>query len=638
VDKPSEITLFSRKAVGIVSGTTVAAVAVTFAFVVVVLAFQPIGSPWWIYANADASYTASGIDLMAGEHTKYLGQPGMPLQDLMAITTETRYVAHKMTSEHETPHAYISQRLLHLDDSRIFFRGYAILFFIATVLLAFVTLSSLLGSPWWGAAGALLFLSAPGLPVMSIQFAPDVLLAGLVLAVGFLVVRAAERRDAWLYTLAALLLGVGTTLKVHAIGLAVPFTVALLVRPPDPRLPGEQAKRWLRRYRAPLTAFLAIWVIFCVTFDRTRIPLRTTHHEAVVMTRVGLVALGYVALVAIVARFKPLRRLARGPAQPLGLVIAGAFAAGVLFPGTLVINDLPGMLVGMGQALGHGGVQRALPGTSPTWSELVHTPGLQAVILLALSGVAAGVGLVGRRLQPILWFCAATAMFALATFHPGPVANFAPAFVLSIPGVLWLARQLPRLAAPAAVALVAASLVPTLEKLPKSGDAARLEERQAAAMTSIAKRVLTRSGTVALTEDLTALPDIRWHDDVQQAIPWYPDYPYRFLPDSPDGVNTAARLHLAPAFYIGRLAAGVLEQQTVPIQFGPYLMKPLPADAAPRFGVGTTQLLSGPGIDLPLEHPDARYDPKTGDYRDPSGHYWDLWGNPIENPPARSSG
>jgi hypothetical protein len=627
---------------GAVSGTTAAAAAATAVVVLLVVAFQPVGSPWWINASSDASYTAAGIDLMAGEHTQFLSQPGMPLQDLMAITTEARYVAHKMTSEHETPHTYAAQRLLHLDDSRIFFRGYAILFFLAGALAAFLVLTTLLGSAWWGAAGALLFVSAPGLPAMSIQLAPDVLLAGLVLTVGWLIARAAERRDPLLYSLAALLLGVTTTVKVHAAGLLVPLAVALIWRPPEPQHARElaaAAARRLQRYRTALLAFSAVWVIFCVTFDRTRHPFTTTHAQSAVMTGITLFLVCYAVLVAMIAWAPKMRSFARGPLRPVGLLLTAAFAAGVLIPGTLVINDLPQMLLEMGRALGHGGIDRTAPGTSASWSELGHSPVIQAVVLVGLAGVAAGVGLVVRAVQPVLWFSGAVATFAMASTHPGPAVNFAPSFVLSIPAVLWLARRLPRVAVPvAAAALVAASLVPTLRDLANSADAARLEERQAAAMTSIANRVLTRPGTVALTEDFTALPDIRWHDDVQQIVPWYPNYPYRFLPNSPAGVNTSAHLHLAPAFYIGKLAAGIQQQQTVPIQFGPYVMKPLPADAAPKFGVGTVQLLSGPGIDRPLEHPDARYDPETGDYRDPSGHYWDLWGNPIESPPVRSKG
>lgn len=618
-----------------VTGTTAAAVAVTLVFVLVVLAFQPIGAPWWIYGSTDATYTASGVDLMAGEHTQYLDQPGMPLQDLMAITTETRYVAHKLTSEHETPHTYAAERLLHLDDSRIFFRGYAILFFVSGALLAFVALRGLLGGAWWGAAGGLLFIAAPGLPGMSIQFAPDVLLAGLVLATGWLIIRAAEERDAWLYTLAAFLVGLTATVEVHAAGLLVPLALALLSRPPRAGRGFAQAKDWMRRYRIPLLAFFTLWILFCVTFDRTRVPLRTSHHNATVMTAIGLVAVAYAVLVAIGGRVPAMQK---GPLRPIGFLLAAAFAAGVLLPGTLVVNDLPNMIVDMGRALGHGGVDRAAPGTSANWSELVHAPVLLALFLLVLASVAAGIGLVARERQPVLWFSGAATMFLMATAHPGPAVNFAPAFVLSIAPVLWLARRLPRAAAPlAGGAVVAACLVPTLADIAKPADAAPAQEREAAAMTSRADQLLTRPGTVALTEDFAPLPDVRWQDFVQQIVPWTPTYPYRFLPDSPAGVNTSAHLHLAPAFYIGKLAAGIQTRQSVPIQFGAYEMKPLAAGGLAQLGLGATQLLSGPAIDRPLEHPDARLDPKTGYYLDPSGHYWDLWGNPIANPP-RSSG
>jgi Dolichyl-phosphate-mannose-protein mannosyltransferase len=613
------------------------AAIVALALGIAVVAFQPLASPWWTDAGADTGYTASGIDLMAGQHSLYLQQPGMPLQDVMAMTTEARYIAHKLTSEHETPQTYASQRLLHLDDTRIFSRGYAVLFFALGALLAFLVLWRLLGSPWLGTAGAVLFLCAPGLPAMSIQFAPDVLLAGLVLAVGYLIVRAAERRDAWLYTVAALLLGLTATVKVHAAGLLVPFMLALLMRPPEAHGFTEDGLRWLRRYRAPVVGFLAIWVLFCATFDRTRVPFHTTHAEAATLQGIGLFALAYAALVGIVAWTPPLRRLSRGPLRPLGLALVAAFAAGVLLPGTLVINDLPAMLVAMGRALGHGGVGQSAPGAS--WSELAHSPLLQAVIVLCLSGVAGGIGFVTREIAPLLWFAGAAAMFVMATTHIGPAATFAPAFVLCIPAVLWLARLLPRPALPlAALAVVAAMLVPTLQAISKPADAARLQEQRWAAIDVLGEKLVTRPSTIALTEDSAPIPDVRWHDFVQQTVAWTPDYPYRFLPDSPPGVNTASHRHLVPVYYIGALPAGLDHAQTISIQFGSYATRPAPVGSAASLGIGAGRLVSGPGIDRPYEHPDAQYDQETGYYKDPSGSYWDLWGNPIENPPRRSSG
>jgi len=66
------------------------AFGVVFVAMLAVVGSQPIRSPWWTYADADASYTATGIDLFAGEHSFFLDHPGMPIQDLMAMTTEAR--------------------------------------------------------------------------------------------------------------------------------------------------------------------------------------------------------------------------------------------------------------------------------------------------------------------------------------------------------------------------------------------------------------------------------------------------------------------------------------------------------------------------------------------------------------------
>jgi len=631
-----------RSAASLHSIHALAAALVALAAVIAVVAFQPIGAPWWINASPDASYTASGIDMMAGQHTLLLDQPGMPLQDLMAMTTETRYIAHKLTSEHETQVTYASQRLLHLDDSRIFFRGYAVLFFLFATTLAFSLLWRLLGSPWWGTAGTLLFVSTPGLPAMSIQYGPDVLLAGLVLVVGYLIVRAAERRDAWLYALATLLLGLTTTVKVAAAGLVLPLALALLTRPPGSGWGNafiESGRRWLRRYRVPLLAFFAVWLVFCATFDRSRVPLDLNRSQTLAVSVVAGVPLAYAAMVAILFRARPLRRIARGPLGPLGPVLAAAFAAGLLLPGTFAINDLPEMLVRMGRSLRHGGVDRLAPGVAGSWSELGHTPVLQALILLAVAGVASGIGLVVREAGPSLWFGGSAATFLMATSHVGPASNFAPAFVLSIPPALWLARRMPRPAPPiAALALVALAFIPALRDLPKPRDAARLQERRWAAIDAIGAKVITKPGIVALSDDSAPIPDVRWHDYVQQVVSWTPAYPYRFLPDSQLALDTAGREHLLPAYYIGSLPVGLTKTETVPLQFGSYTLQPVPSDTFPGLEVGTARLLAGPGIDRPYNHPDARYDSRTGYYRDSSGHYWDLYGDAIQNPPPRSNG
>jgi Dolichyl-phosphate-mannose-protein mannosyltransferase len=616
-----------------------AAVLVAAAAVVVVVAFQPIGSPWWIDASPDASYTASGIGLMAGQHTSYLGQPGMPLQDLMAITMETRYVAHKLTNEHETQVMYASQRLLHLGDSRIFFRGFAVLFFLFAAALAFVVPWRLSGSPWWGTAGALLLVCAPGLAAASIRFAPDTLLAGLLLAVGWLIVRGAEARSAWLYALAALLLGLSATVKVQALGLVVPLGLALILRPPRRSVAGD-AGRWLRRHRRPLVAFLAVWVVFCATFDADRLPFGMSREQTVALGVVAGGPLVYAAFVSVLASIPPLRRAVRGPLGPVGPLLTAAFAAGALFPGTLAMNDLPAMLVSMGRALRRGGVDALAPGVSGSWSELVHAPDLLAMILLAVAGVAAVVGLAAREAQPLIWFSGSAATFVMATSHLGPATNFAPAFVLSIPPVLWLARRLPRPLPPVVtLAVVALTLVPTVRDLSTARDAARRQERRWTAMSAVADKLITKPGTIALTDADAPGPDVQWQNDVQQLASWMPfDYPYRFLPDSQAALDTAGRDHLLPTYDIGSLPIGLQKTTSTPLQFGTYELKPVPSETFLGSEVGTARLLSGPGVTTPYNHPDARYDPATGDYVDASGHYWDVYGDAVPNPPKRSNG
>jgi Dolichyl-phosphate-mannose-protein mannosyltransferase len=574
----------------------VGAIAVVLALTVVVAAWQPIGSPWWINANSDSTYTASGVDLMAGQQSVYLGDPGTPLVDLMAGTVELRYVAHKLTSEHETPLTYAGQRLLHLDDSRVFFRGYSLLFFLAGIGLAFGLLWRLLGTPWWGAAGGLLFLCAPGLQALAIQYRPDVLLAGLVLATGYLIARAAERRDAWLYTLAVLLLGLAMTVKAQAVGLVFPLVGALAVRPPVGSWPEafvRDGRNWLRRYRWPLLVFFAVWTLLCVTFDRSRVPISVTHEQAAVVQRIGIATLVYVVAVALVAAVRPLRQFSRGPLRPYGLVPVGAFAAGILLPGTLALNDLPEMLVKIVHDLAHGGIEPGLAQSPVSANELVHAPLLSTLVIIVLAGVAAGIGISIGDLQPALWFSGAAAMFVIATIHLGPPETFAPAFVLSVPPVLWLARRgLPRVVpAVPALAIVVVMLVPTLQLLTKPRDSARLQERSWQTIEADGAKLLTVPGTVALMPDLTSpVPDIRWHDFVQQIVDWKPAYPYHYLPATALGAQTAQSAGLKAAYFIGGRPLQMAAKETVPLGFGTFVFQPLPQFARPSLGIGVARL------------------------------------------------
>jgi hypothetical protein len=444
-----------------------------------VIAAQPISAPWWINADADATYTASAAELMAGEHTLYLDHPGLPLQDLMAISFELRYAVHNLSNS-SSPHAYVAQRLLHLDDSRFFFRGWALLFFIGGVAATFFVGWRFLGGPFWGAACAALWMSAPDLAAMSIQFRPDGLLAGLVVLCGYLIVRAAQRRSAWTYTLAALLLGLTMTVKLHAAGLLVPFAIALLWRPPlSGWEPGwrADARAWLSRYRVPLTLFAVAWIALSILFNRSRAPLTLTAEQRTTVSEVSG-GLGVYLLALLVFAKTPLERWGRGPVRPFGGVLVSALVVGVLLPGTLFVNDLPEMLVKLVGGLTGGAVNEGITPFSLPMTTLLHWPLVYTLLMVCIAGVAASVGVVRRDLTPLLWFTGALATGLMALARLGTIHYFEPAFALSIPAALWLVRSLPRPAiVPAATVLLIVMLNPLFSHLGDSKTNARVQVR-----------------------------------------------------------------------------------------------------------------------------------------------------------------
>lgn len=611
--------------------STAAAVLMTL----IVVGSQPIRAPWWLYADADATYTASSIDLMAGEHTFYLDHPGMPLQDLMAMTVETRYVAHKLVHEHATTRSYAGQRLLHLDDSVAWWRAYAVLFYALGATAAFVVCARLFGSALWGLAGSLLWLGAPGLAQMSIQYRPDVPLAALFLLTTYVLVRAARERDPLLYVGAALLLGFTLTVKIHAAALAVPFAVALLWRWSRGDIGPALARTlpWLRRFRVPLALLAAVWITFAVTFNRTRIPSPLTHQQRWTTLDLAVALIGYLALVSALARSR-LRRLARAPLSTTAAAIVAAFAVGVALPATLFLNDAPEMLVKLVTGLTGGGInENVAPFTIP-WHALLHGQLLYATILMAIGAVAALAGLLRRDLEPLLWFSGALTAALMAAARLGSVHYFAPAYVLSIPAVLWLAKRLPGRAAAAGVALVAVGLVPALGRLYDPANAAAAQQEQWAAMQRLGGRLL-RPGEVAVTDIDAPGPETRFFGNVQNFVPWTPEPHYAFVQDYDRLVTVVQRQGSRVAYYIGRLPLQLGHARALRLALGSYTLRPLPSTFDPATGIGAAQLVHGEGVDRPIGHPSAPYDPWTGYYRDTSG-YWDIDGRAIVSPERRT--
>ena len=50
-----------------------------------IVAAQPLRSPWWTYADADASYTGVALNLVAGHPAQFVDHPGLPLTEATAL-------------------------------------------------------------------------------------------------------------------------------------------------------------------------------------------------------------------------------------------------------------------------------------------------------------------------------------------------------------------------------------------------------------------------------------------------------------------------------------------------------------------------------------------------------------------------
>ena len=183
------------------------AAAAVVAVAVLILVAQPIRSPWWTYADADASYTASALNLLLGEDVTFVDHPGLPLTEALAITFGVETLLEEGSLSKSARLAFVDRvaarprrdplgvpRLLR---ARVPARGAPLVPLCSTALRSLDV----------GARGGLLWAAAPGLMAMSIQLRPDVPLAVLTLVFGFTVARAVERRSPEWYAAAAATVG-----------------------------------------------------------------------------------------------------------------------------------------------------------------------------------------------------------------------------------------------------------------------------------------------------------------------------------------------------------------------------------------------------------------------------------------------
>jgi hypothetical protein len=531
------------------------------------IAQQPYRGPWWRYADADATYTASALDLEAGEHTRYLDHPGLPLQETLAGAFAIWHWLDRLTGETASSRAFAGSMMLHLGRARPLFRGLAAATYLLSAALAALLVGRWLGRPLWGLAGGLLWLSAPGLPAMSIQYRPDVLLAGLIIPIGYLTMRGYERRAGAYYLAAAALVGFAITVKLHAAGMLVPLVLALALRPPTDGVGAALGaiRRTLLRHRMLVAIAVAVWVGAVVYFDASQLPFTPTSNETTPVAEFLLVV-GVYALVAFVAHEReapgPVRRLF----DPFVAAAALALAVGLAIPAVVVLDDGLTALADVTDGLRGGGINS---GVTPftDWSTLLHYPLLGPLIVFAAGGVAAVVGCARRDARPLIWFAGALTLQVMAVERYGHLHYFAPGYVAAIPAALWLPRHFARLAVPLATALVALALVPVLRdeySNPPTPDP--IVGPTATALAASGK--LVDPGEVVVTPTWLAIPDVLYYDFVQSYVIWTPDYPYRFLPKVA-GELARAR-HLRPRYAVlegadGSLSFGDTQYTTRPV-------------------------------------------------------------------------
>jgi Dolichyl-phosphate-mannose-protein mannosyltransferase len=556
----------------------------------VIIAAQPVTSPWWIYADADGTYSASALNIMAKGHSRYFDHPGLPEQEALAATFAVASLAHGGPTR-----AFASSEMLHLDRARWVFRGWAIFFFIGGAALAYLLCRRLFGHWTWGLAGGLLWLAMPGIED-TIQIRPDVLLSALVLLTGYVTIRAWERRSAALYAVAAAITGFAVMTKLHAVALLPALVLATVIAHPPagwwPRLLTE-ARSFVSRHRISLGAAVAAWLALFIFLNRGRFRISVNNVHLTLLIAIGVVVVGYAAATWAAEGRGRVGRIF----DPLYVLLAGAFAFGMIVPLSLVLSDSPRVLVGTVETLLGRNINAGVTPFQIPSSQFGKYPLLEVMILIGVAAVAAVVGIRRRTAWPVLWFTAAGVATLFAAMRLGEARYFAPGFVLAIPAALWLFRRRASAAAsPLVWVLVAIVVVPTFLHMNGPAHAARTQEREDHAATLLADQLL-RPGQVALVSTYAdPEPDARWWGLVEDFITTSPAYPYRFLPAQPQALTTAADQHLRVGYYIGNLALGITKKEQLTLGSGTYRAAPVPGGQ--RFaalGVAAVKLLSGPG-------------------------------------------
>ena len=572
------------------------AIATVVTVAAVVVDAQPLRSPWWTYADADAAYTASALNLMLGRDVAYVDHPGLPLTEAVALAFTAQALVEERGLSERSRVAFVDRRLLDLDRTRGTFRGFAVAFYLLGSVLAFLLTARLLGHWSWGLAAGLLWVAAPGLIGMSIQLRPDVPLAVVTLVFAFALARAVERRSATWLAAAAFTAGIAAMVKLHALALVPALAVAALWRFPQERADADLARRIRRRLREhrPLAAGIAAaWLGVVVLVHALRWPFSLTAGQLTAVAVVVGAAAGTFALARGISRAgapRPVRRAADATA-----VVVAAFAAGLLAPATITVAEGSRALVYIVNAISGRGVQQGVSSFTTPLSDLPAVVGTPVLLVFALALLAAVVGVLRGDPRPVVWTVAAASMGVMAFARPPNVHYFAPTFLLATLAVLAMLQREPR----ARTSLLVWPVV-LYVFLPAWGARAGPAEEQErmAALVAPAKAYVDEhagAGEIALVPSYWPFADARFFELVEIYVEHVPPYAYRYLPATAAARAFAAERGLRPRYFIGPQAQGLATPERQPLaDFGEYTLAPVrEADDL------LAELVDGPGITEP---------------------------------------
>src|SRR5207245_1467292 len=159
-----------------------------------------------------------------------------------------------------------------------------------------------------------LWIAAPGLVAMSIQFRPDVLLSVLLLVFAVFLGRAMILRSPGLYAAAGITLGLATMVKMHAAGAAVSLALGAILRPPpEGWWPGwlTRSRGFARRHGLLLASIGLVWLLFAFILNRDRFPFTPSFEEKRVVVVPLAVIVAFLGLSIVAREFTRSRAAAR---------------------------------------------------------------------------------------------------------------------------------------------------------------------------------------------------------------------------------------------------------------------------------------------------------------------------------------